>query len=161
MKAFGISLPFRLTAIPSHPVPSRTGPLLDSSSPINPPFKLPQPINPTSPTPHFSCAPPSSPSFPAIISNKFEQTNGSRADVKAIPQKTEPSIPSSQKTDCWIPDTSLDWLRMLHRWVCFISASLAMWEFSARLFIFQVRTVFSAFAKREEGQLFCLSGRLE
>jgi hypothetical protein len=47
---------------------------------------------------------------------------------KPIPRKTEPSIPSSQKTDCWIPGTSLHWLRMLHRWICFIYASLAMWE---------------------------------
>jgi hypothetical protein len=80
-----------------------------------PAFKLPQ--SPSSPTPHFQLCPSSKPkvsqsSFPINLNRRTEL-----AGAKAIPRKTEPSIPSSQKTDCWIPGTSLDWLRMLDRWV--------------------------------------------
>jgi hypothetical protein len=144
-------LPPHRHPIRSDPVPSMTGPAPRFLLPIIPPFKLPQPIKSIFRTPHLAV-----PLLQVQVSQPLFSINLiRRTDPRGLPRKTEPSIPSSQKTNCWIPGTSLDWLRMLHRWVCFISASLAMWGFSAGLFIFQVRTLCqqsASSAEREEGQ---------
>jgi hypothetical protein len=121
-----------------HPIPSgteqdKTRPLLDSSSPpskqTTATYQSPSSPTLTSAVPLLQVQVPK-PSF----SINLNRRTGSLARGCQSPSRGRRNLrpPSSQKTDCWIPGTSLNWLRMVHRWACFIFASLAMWwEFSA------------------------------